>query len=162
MDLLGLNAVDDISADVRSKNDNGTLNFGNGSMAAVNLLLVPTPGEAGESKSPVKPYEVGMTADLKARSRGDNLDIHHVPQGQPAKKPIHGYDYSNAPGIALPNAEHQRIPTSKGATTAGSPRQQLAKDIRDLRNYTNAPNSSLQQLIQYNKLLYPEQFIKRK
>jgi hypothetical protein len=47
---VGLNAVDDISADVRSENDNGTLNFGNGTMAAANILLTPVPGEDGEGE----------------------------------------------------------------------------------------------------------------
>lgn len=49
----------------------------------------------------------------------------------------------NVPSIALPNAEHRAIPNMKGTNTAGTPRQQLATDIRNLRNYTNALNSSL-------------------
>jgi hypothetical protein len=73
---------------------------------------------------------------------------------------IDGYDYKNAPAIALPEGEHQSIPNEKGAATAGSARNQLAKNIRELRNNTSAPNSSLQQLIQLNKQLYPEALLK--
>jgi len=156
---VGLNTVDDESANIRQKIDAGNLTVGDVGLAALKIGLASAREEGGSA--PVEPYEVGMTADLKARSRGDNLDIHHTPQGQPAGQLIEGYDYSNAPGIALPKGEHQRIPTLKGEATAGSPRQQLAKDIRDLRNNTNAPNSSLQQLINMNKMLWPEHFIKK-
>jgi hypothetical protein len=39
-----------------------------------------------------------------------------------------------------------------------SPRDLLARDIWNLRQYTNTPNSSLQQLINLNKTMYPEAF----
>ncbi|MES1225250.1 MAG: hypothetical protein ABUT20_57745 [Bacteroidota bacterium] len=132
--------------------------------AAVGTAILSGPGKGGaKEKVPVKPYEVGMVSDLKSRSViGDDIAIHHVVQGQPASQLIPGYDYRNAPGIALPTNEHQNIPTLRGENTAGDARSQLAKDIFDLRNNTSAPNSSLQQLIQYNKMLYPEQFIKKR
>lgn len=107
----------------------------------------------------VKPYEVGSYSTLKSRSTGDMLDIHHVGQANPMEQVIPGYSRSNAPSIAIPRSEHQMIPTRKGPYT-GSARDQLAKDIRDLRNYTNAPNSSLQDLIQLNKDMYPNAFRK--
>jgi hypothetical protein len=47
------------------------------------------------------------------------------------------------------------IPTIRGATDL-TPRQVLANDIWKLRNYTSAPNSNLQQLIELNKQMYPE------
>ncbi len=37
----------------------------------------------------------------------------------------------------------------------------MAKDIRDLRNFTSAPNSSLQQIIELNKTLFPYVFKKQ-
>ena len=43
----------------------------------------------------------------------------------------------------------------KGDATR-TPREQLAKDIKDLRNNTNAPNSQLQKLIDLNKQKFPE------
>jgi len=102
-----------------------------------------------------QPYEVGQYNVLKANSNPyDALDIHHVMQQNPASQIITGYDYRTAPSIALPEGEHGLIPTIQGQTGL-SPRDQLAKDIWDLRQNTNAPNSALQQLIQMNKDYYP-------
>lgn len=78
-----------------------------------------------------------------------------MPQSQPASQTLAGYDKGNAPAIALPKGEHQAIPTEKGEATR-SPRDQLAKDVKDLRNNTNAPNSQIQKLVQQNKNKYPE------
>jgi hypothetical protein len=106
-------------------------------------------------------YEVGTFKELKSRSAvGDGLDIHHAPQKNPAGQTVAGYDPSTGPSIALPKSEHVQIPTQRGAATM-SPRSQLAKDVRDLRNNTQAPNSSLQQLINLNKSIYPESFFKK-
>jgi len=100
----------------------------------------------------VEKYEVGTADNLVSRSvKGDGLDIHHVSQKQPAGQLIAGYDKAKAPAIALSQAEHKAIPTLKGATTAGNARQQLAKDVKDLRKYTNAPNQSLQKVIELKK-----------
>jgi RHS repeat-associated protein len=108
----------------------------------------------------VEKYEVGSAKDLSKISVKDNLDIHHVSQSKPASQLIKGYDKATAPAIALPKAEHKAIPTLKGTNTAGNARQQLAKDIKDLRRFTNAPNSSLQKVIDLNKKMYPESFKK--
>jgi RHS repeat-associated protein len=108
----------------------------------------------------VKQYEVGTVNDLKSRSINDKLDVHHVPQKNPAGQIIPGYDKNKAPGIILSQSEHQRIPTLKGTNTAGTPRQQLAKDIKDLRKYTNAPTYSLRNLIDLNKKMYPNTYQK--
>src|SRR5471030_666874 len=54
-----------------------------------------------------------------------------------------------------PEAQHAAIPTLGGAVDM-SPRSLLARDIWNLRRYTNTPNSSLQQLIELNKTMYPE------
>lgn len=108
----------------------------------------------------VEKYEVGTAKDLSKISVKDGLDVHHTPQSQPAGQVIKGYDKSTAPAIALPQAEHKAIPTLKGTNTAGNARQQLAKDIKDLRRFSNAPNSSLQKLIDLNKKTFPESFKK--
>jgi len=63
--------------------------------------------------------------------------------------------------IALYREEHRAIPALKGTNTAGNAGQQMAKDIRDLREHTSAPNSSLQQLIDYAKNLFPDFFKKQ-
>jgi hypothetical protein len=94
--------------------------------------------------------------ELKSKSvPGDGLDIHHAPHQKPASQSITGYDKKTAPSIALPEKEHGALPISKG-NYSGTARDQLAKDIKDLRNYTNAPNSSLTKLIDLNKKTYPE------
>ena len=80
-------------------------------------------------------------------------------QTQPGKQVIPSYNRDLAPAIALPSKEHKLIPTMKG-NYSGSPRDILAKDIRDLRKYTNAPNSALKELIELNKKMYPSDFKK--
>jgi hypothetical protein len=78
-------------------------------------------------------------------------------QKHPAGQADNGYDPATGPSIALPRGEHSRLSTLKG-DYAGSARDLLARDIRDLRNSTNAPNSSLRQLIDLNKEMYPGAF----
>jgi hypothetical protein len=103
-------------------------------------------------------YEVGAYDALKSRSvTGDGLDIHHAMQKNPAGQAVGGYNPATGPSIAVPRGEHSRIPTIKGEYT-GTARDLLAKDIRDLRNNTNAPNSSLRELIDLNKQTYPGAF----
>lgn len=103
-------------------------------------------------------YDVGAYDALKGRSvAGDGLDIHHAMQKQPAGQVVKGYDPLTAPSISVPRGEHAQIPNLRGEYT-GSARDLLARDIRNLRNYTNAPNSSLQELIDLNKQMYPGAF----
>jgi hypothetical protein len=104
----------------------------------------------------VQPYDVGTVDELKARSvPGEKIDVHHAPQAKPAGQVIPNYDPAKAPGIAIPQGEHQKIPTQKGTHT-GSPRDLVAKDVRDLRNHTKAPNSALQKLVKLVKETFPE------
>ena len=72
---------------------------------------------------------------------------------------VDGYDPMTAPSIAVPRREHVRIPTIKGEYT-GTAREILAKDIFDLRQHTSAPNSALKELIELNKKMYPDAFMK--
>ena len=125
---------------------------------------VPNPMEwvdpLGLVGCPVKKYEVSTYNDLKNRSvSGDELDIHHAMQKHPAGQVVPGYDPKTAPSIAIPKVEHQEIPTMKGPYT-GSARDLLAKDIKDLREYTNAPASSIKELIKLNKEMFPDAFKK--
>jgi RHS repeat-associated protein len=132
---------------------------------ALATLAVPGLGEVGvvgeiASEARVAKYEVGAFNVLKGRSIvGDGLDIHHVLQSSPASQVIQGYDRLTAPSIAIPQAEHRLIPTITGEFS-GSARDLMAKDILNLRNYTNTPNNSLQDLIDLNKQMYPEVFTK--
>ncbi|MCK1794426.1 RHS repeat domain-containing protein, partial [Pseudomonas violetae] len=114
----------------------------------------------GLSCEPTKKYEVGRFDTLQKNSKvGDGLDIHHAAQKHPAGQIIVGYDPKTAPSIALPRAEHKLIPTVKGPFT-GIPRDLLAKDAKDLRNFTNAPPSAIKQMIDLNKEMFPGVFIK--
>jgi hypothetical protein len=112
------------------------------------------------AKGAVKPYEVGMADNLWARSvKGDGLDVHHAGQAHPMEQLVPGYDRATGPAITVPRREHVTIPTVRGPVS-GTPRSQLSKDIWDLRNNTNAPNSRLQELIDLNKTMYPNSFKK--
>lgn len=70
---------------------------------------------------------------------------------------ISGYNPWTAPAIAVPTAQHRAIPNLTG-TYAGTARDLLARDIRNLRNYTDAPNRALQDLIDLNRQAYPGAF----
>lgn len=117
-------------------------------------------GDTLVPKGSVSPYEVGRANDLRARSAvGDELDVHHAGQAHAMEQLVPGYGRATGPAITVPRAEHVQIPTVRGPVS-GSARDQLAKDIRDLRNHTNAPNSSLQELIEFNRKEFPGAFQK--
>jgi RHS repeat-associated protein len=110
--------------------------------------------ESGPSLTQTIKYEVGAFNDLKARSVvGDNLDIHHVGQQSQMKNLVNNYNPQTAPAIAVPQGEHQLIPTVKG-NFQGNARQLLSNDIQNLRKFTSTPNENLQQLINKNKAMY--------
>jgi RHS repeat-associated protein len=128
--------------------------------AAIGIASFGLSTRVGAAARAVTQYEVGTFNALRARSAvGDQLDIHHAVQSHPAGQVISNYGWANSPAIALPQAEHQLLPTFSGSF-GGTARSLLANDIRNLRNYTNAPNNSLQKLIELNKLMYPEVFAK--
>ncbi len=69
----------------------------------------PAPAEtpAPASQAPTGAYDVGPAGDLKGNSQvGDGLDVHHVPQSQPAGRIISGYNKETAPAIAVPKGEN--------------------------------------------------------
>lgn len=113
-----------------------------------------------EGTKSLKAYDVGTFKELKARSAvGDELNVHHVVQSKPGGQVISGYNRSDAPSIALPKGEYASIHTRRGSFT-GTARSQLAKDVYDLRNNTNAPVQSMLDLINLNKITYPGVFTK--
>lgn len=115
-------------------------------------------GQIGSTTKGVSTYEVGTYDALRARSAvGDALDLHHVGQAHAMEQIVPGYSRATGPAIALPAAEHAAVPTLRG-TVDMSPRSLLARDIWNLRQHTNAPNSSLLKLIELNKTMYPEAF----
>jgi RHS repeat-associated protein len=103
-----------------------------------------------------QPYDVGTYGDLKGRSLpGDGTDIHHVPQAGQAGQVIPDYDKKTAPAIALPKDQHKDIPTERGEAKR-NPRDQVAKDVKDLRKSTDAPRGQIQKLVDKIKKTYPD------
>jgi RHS repeat-associated protein len=118
----------------------------------IGAILVPL---RGPLPGPVQPYEVGLYKDLKARSvAGDELDIHHIPQGNPAGQVIEGYDYINAPAMALPAGEHRDIPTQRG-DYSGTPQELIEQNLQELRDYTGAPETQIQAIRDLINSTYP-------
>jgi hypothetical protein len=67
------------------------------------------------------------------------------------------YARGDAPAIALPAGEHGLIPNLKGVFS-GTPDDLLGRDIANLRDYTGAPESSIQQLLDLIGRSYPDSF----
>ena len=140
--------------------DGGPQRMWNLTVATDHTFFVGHGGWWVHNACPVKEYETGLFDDLKGRSvAGDGLDIHHAPQDQLAQQVLPGATRPSGPSIALPELEHRAIPRVRGATNL-SPRDLLAMTVRDLRNFTNAPNSAIKDLINLNKTTYPGAFIK--
>jgi hypothetical protein len=101
------------------------------------------------------PYQVGTYDELKRASEvGDDLAIHHAPQDAVAAQILPGHTRGGGPSIALPTAEHIRLPTLPSSAEI-TPRDLLALDLRNLRKYTNAPNTALFELLRLAKRTYP-------
>jgi RHS repeat-associated protein len=114
----------------------------------------------GRGANRVVPFQVGPFNELEGLSPvGDDLALHHVGQKHVMGQIIPGYDPQTGPAIALPTAQHRRIPNLTGEYN-GTARDLLARDIRNLRNFTDAPNESLLELIRLNKRMFPEAFAK--
>lgn len=108
-------------------------------------------------------WKVGNYNKLKGTELG--LDAHHVGQSAIMKRMIEGYDPATAPSILVPKTGHTIGSGVVSRTTSGfsSPREVLARDIFELRRVygpQGIPNSSLQELIQMNKTMYPQAFSK--
>lgn len=92
---------------------------------------------------------------------GDNLDNHHVPQKDIAKKNIDGYpkdkNSQSAPSILIDERLHKQITaqqnTNKAVRNQMSPRELLADDARMLREI-GVPNNKIQEIINMNKQKY--------
>jgi RHS repeat-associated protein len=119
-------------------------------------LYFPSPGKGSNV------WKVGLYNELKGMEAG--LDAHHAGQAAIMEKLVPGYNRYTAPAILVPNAGHTRGMNVLSRSLHGitNPRQLLARDIMELRRvYGKAiPNSSLQELINLNKKLYPNAFRK--
>lgn len=112
-------------------------------------------------------WKVGPYKNLKGLQEG--LDAHHAGQKAVMEKLIPGYRPYSGPSILVPEMGHTIPKPGVGVVsrrTKGfkNTRQLLARDIYELRRVYGSeglPNSSLQELIQLNKTMYPDAFIKR-
>ena len=86
------------------------------------------------------------------------MAVHHVTQAHPSGQIIPGYNPATAPGIMIPKPLHHLLARSRGQFQ-GSARSLLARDILELRKI-DAPATSLRQLIELNKQLYPGAYVK--
>ncbi|MEK7674620.1 MAG: polymorphic toxin-type HINT domain-containing protein [Verrucomicrobiota bacterium] len=109
------------------------------------------------TKPGVTPWQVGPANVLGSlQNPFDNIHIHHAGQAHALEQIIPGYNRQTGPAIAVPDTLHRKIPTRKG-TCLGSARDQLAKDLRDLRRL-GAPNKSLRELSSLNKSMFNKEF----
>ena len=105
-------------------------------------------------------YTVGAYHEIKGTK---GMDAHHVGQKAIMKKLVANYDEKTAPAILVPREGHTVSKLEKGVLSRHvdgnitNARDLIARDIHELRRvYPDIPNSSLRQLIDMNKRLYPE------
>jgi hypothetical protein len=105
----------------------------------------------------VKKWEVGEYNDLRSRSVGDDLVIHHVPQGAPAAQVIPGYDYSTGSAIAVPRTIHEQKlnPRNIIGPYSGTAAQLVKKGIQDVKD-AGAPRGSIKRLTKLIQRKYRE------
>ncbi|MBP1617674.1 MAG: repeat-associated core protein [Bacteroidetes bacterium] len=113
-------------------------------------------------------WKVGAYNELQGLESG--LQAHHVGQKRLMGKMVSGYNPANAPSKLVPEIGHVtnmpgigRVAATRGLGGFTNARQVLARDIFEFRRVYGGqglPNSSLQQLIQMNKTMYPRAFIK--
>ena len=108
-------------------------------------------------------YEVDTYGNLQKNDVTNNkLGNHHAPQKALAKIIIKGYPQDtnalDAPAIRLPDSEHSIITKlqskNKEARSKMTATELLQNDIDMLREHTNAPEESINKLIEMNKEKY--------
>jgi len=151
-----------ISVEIGSKiTENNLAKFCKNGQDLVDYKTLAISSKAVATEGGSRVFEVGSYNTLKGVEAG--LDAHHVGQRALMKKFLPGYNANTAPSILVPKQGHTLGSgvLSRGTSSFSNARQVLARDIFELRRvYPNVPNSSLQQLIQINKTMYPGAFIK--
>ena len=114
-------------------------------------------------------YQTGTYNQLRYTSVEDTI-VHHVPSRLRGNELIPDYGLTlnggademagREFGIRLPRSEAEAVDTAALSRTEvpASARQELAWQIQDLRNYTESPNTSLQELIDLNRNRRPWDF----
>ncbi|MCZ6382191.1 hypothetical protein O4N82_23730 [Vibrio parahaemolyticus] len=123
------------------------------------MAAIAVPGKFADK------FSVGSYEKIKGTL--PNMDAHHVGQKALMKKFIPNYDSNKAPAILVPKVGHTlRGPNgivSRKTSGIDSARGLIARDIKELRRvYPDIPNGQLKKLIDMNKELYPEAFLKGK
>jgi hypothetical protein len=123
------------------------------------------PSAAKDAPPVTQPHDVDKYNVLQKRSAvGDKLDLHHFPQSKPAKEAIHGFEHKSGVAMAMHEAEHKNLhkkgKTFRAGQFQGNPRDLLAQNARDVRNYTSVPNASIREAIDANKKTHPTAFKK--
>jgi RHS repeat-associated protein len=159
--FVGTKMQNDFNDQLRSLDINAPANSGylGDFLAVIPITKIAGLGFAAKGGSRV--FEVGSYNTLKGVEAG--LEAHHVGQRALMKNFVPGYNANTAPSILVPKQGHTLGSgvLSRGTSSFSNARQVLARDIFELRRvYPNVPNSSLQQLIQMNKTMYPGAFIK--
>ena len=131
--------------------------------AGVKLMAKAAARRAARGSSNL--WKVGSYNKLAGLESG--LNAHHVGQKALMKRFVPNYNWRNAPSILVPESGHLTRSSlgivSRSTKGLSNARQVLARDIFELRRVYGGqgiPNSSLQQLIQLNKQMYPRAFIK--
>ena len=135
----------------------GVRTFGGAEVAAGGRIVLPEGstffGQEAAAEGAI--YDVGTYNQLR-NSAIPNTIIHHVPSRLRGSELIADYATDRMAGaelgIRLPATEAQAVDQAalRWPGVPDGARQTLAWQIRDLRNYTDAPNSSLKRLIQMN------------
>ncbi|WP_168732729.1 DUF6443 domain-containing protein [Flavobacterium supellecticarium] len=172
----GINQFNPIAGlwDVLSYTFTGKDRFGNkmstleASVTAVSIVpalkgvaQITKSGATGVVKTGSRVFEVGSYNKLRGVEVG--LDAHHAGQKALMSKFVPGYNPSTAPSILVPKLGHtQGVGVlSRNMSGFSNARQVLARDIFELRRvYPSIPYTSLKELIQMNKTMYPHAFIK--
>lgn len=149
-----------LADDIESLTKEGKEFVNNPTLAgAASMAVIAIPGKFADK------FSVGSYEKIKGTL--PNMDAHHVGQKALMKKFIPNYDLNKAPAILVPKVGHTlRGPNgivSRKTSGIDSARGLIARDIKELRRvYPDIPNSQLKKLIDMNKELYPEAFLKGK
>jgi RHS repeat-associated protein len=150
--------VEDLAA-----NGTNLISFASNCEEVANCVNYASFVEEAATKTSSNLWKVGSYSELRGLEVG--LDAHHVGQKALMSKFVPGYSASTAPSILVPKLGHTVGSGVVSRSTVGltNARQVLARDIFELRRVYGGQgiqNSSLQQLIQMNKSMYPGAFIK--
>lgn len=134
-----------------------------GGAARGGVATARAPGRTPRSNTPNSPiYEVGLANALR-RNPVPGTQVNHTPQSREAELLLGDFNprnrVGNEPAIRLPISEHTAVSAAQRARGAqASARDLLADEIRVLRNNTQAPNSTLQRLIDLSQRRHPADY----